>query len=59
VWRVLRPGGQIHIFDIQHTNSYLRDFHTLGVTDTDLAGPIVLWGPFGWRFRALKPLANE
>ena len=54
-WRALRPGGQILIFDILHAKSYLEDLRILGATDTDWAGPIVLWGPLGWRFKATKP----
>ena len=54
-WRVLRPGGQILIFDIRHARSYLRHLCELGAVDTVLAGPIILWGPLGWRFSATKP----
>ncbi|MGI4792760.1 MAG: class I SAM-dependent methyltransferase [Janthinobacterium lividum] len=56
-WRVLRPGGQILIFDIRHARSYLRQLRELGAVDTRLNGPIPLWGPVGWRFSATKPAA--
>ena len=55
LWRVLRPGGQILIFDIRHAKSYLQHLRDLGAVDTDVAGPILLWGPFGWRISAAKP----
>jgi arsenite methyltransferase len=53
-WRVLRPGGQILIFDIRHARTYLRQLRDLGAVDTRLKGPILLWGPIGWRFSASK-----
>ena len=55
VWRVVRPGGQILIFDIRHAKSYLRHLRDLGAVDTALVGPIILWGPLGWRLSATKP----
>jgi arsenite methyltransferase len=54
-WRVVRPGGQILIFDIRHARSYLQQLRNLGAIDISLTGPIVLWGPIGWRFSATKP----
>jgi arsenite methyltransferase len=54
VWRVLRPGGQILIFDILHARAYLQQLRDLGAINTALAGPIMLWGPLGWRFSATK-----
>ena len=54
-WRVLRPGGQVLIFDIRHAKSYLQHLRNLGAVDTALAGPVMLWGPLGWRFSAMKP----
>jgi arsenite methyltransferase len=59
MWRVLRPGGQLLIFDIRHARSYLQQLRDLGARDTALAGPTMLWGPIGWRFRAMKPLPNS
>jgi arsenite methyltransferase len=59
MWRVLRPGGQLLIFDIRHARSYLQQLRDLGARDTALAGPIMLWGPIGWRSCAMKPLPNS
>lgn len=55
VWRVLRPGGQILIFDIRHARAYLQQLRDLGAVNTVLAGPVVLWGLLGWRLSATKP----
>lgn len=55
LWRVLRPGGQILIFDIRHAKTYLQHLRDLGAVDTTVAGPILLWGPLGWRVSAAKP----
>jgi SAM-dependent methyltransferase len=54
-WRVTRPGGQILIFDIRHARTYAAQLRALGA-DVILKGPIVLWGPIGWRFSAVKPV---
>jgi SAM-dependent methyltransferase len=53
-WRVTRPGGQILIFDIRHARSYAAQLRALGA-EVKLTGPILLWGPIGWRFSAVKP----
>ena len=53
-WRVTRPGGQILIFDIRHARTYAAQLRALGA-DVKLTGPILLWGPIGWRFSAAKP----
>ena len=53
-WRVIRPGGQILIFDIRHARKYARQLRDLGA-EVKLTGPILLWGPIGWRFSAVKP----
>ncbi|MGI4827168.1 MAG: class I SAM-dependent methyltransferase [Janthinobacterium lividum] len=55
VWRVPRPGGQVLIFDIRHAKAYLQQLRELGAVDTALAGPVLLWGPLGWRISATKP----
>jgi SAM-dependent methyltransferase len=54
-WRVTRPGGQILIFDIRHARSYAAQLRTAGAVDVRMTGPILLWGPVGWRFSATKP----
>jgi arsenite methyltransferase len=55
IWRVVKPGGQIMIFDILYARSYFRQLCELGAIDTKLSGPIPLWGVIGWRFTAHKP----
>jgi len=54
IWRVTKPGGQILIFDIRHARSYLKQLRALGVQGVKLTGPILLWGPVGWRFSVIK-----
>jgi SAM-dependent methyltransferase len=53
-WRVTRPGGQILIFDIRNARIYAAQLRALGA-EVKLTGPILLWGPIGWRFSAAKP----
>jgi arsenite methyltransferase len=53
-WRVVKPGGQVLIFDIRHARTYLAQLRDLGATDTASKGPILLWGPIGWRISATK-----
>jgi len=55
VWRVTRPGGQILIFDIRHARRYAKQLRAAGAIEVRLTGPILLWGPVGWRFSAQKP----
>ena len=55
IWRVTRPGGQVLIFDIRHARRYLRQLRALGAGDVRMHGPILLWGPIGWRFSVRKP----
>ena len=59
IWRVLRPGGQILVFDIRHAKLYLGYLRELGAIQTSLAGPILLWGPLGWRISATKPFLKK
>ena len=54
-WRVAKPGGQILMFDIRHARGYAAQLRKLGAIDVRLVGPILLWGPAGWRFAATKP----
>ncbi|HEX5053319.1 MAG TPA: class I SAM-dependent methyltransferase [Planctomycetota bacterium] len=58
VWRVTKPGGQILIFDIRHARTHAAGLRAAGATDVRLDGPILLWGPFGWRVSATKPHAG-
>jgi SAM-dependent methyltransferase len=53
-WRVTKPGGDILIFDIRHARTYAAQLRVLGA-EVRLKGPILLWGPIGWRFSAHKP----
>lgn len=43
------------MFDIRHARTYLRQLRALGAVETKLVGPILLWGPIGWRFAVTKP----
>jgi len=56
IWRVIKPGGQILIYDIRHAGAYANQLKTLGAVDVRISGPILLWGVFGRRFSATKPL---
>ena len=56
IWRVTKPGGQILIYDIRHTRAYASQLKALGAADLRMSGPILLWGVFGHRFSATKPL---
>lgn len=53
-WRVTKAGGQLLIFDIRHAPGYAAQLRALGA-EVKLSGPILLWGPIGWRFSAVKP----
>lgn len=53
-WRVTKPGGQLLIFDIRHARTYAAQLRGLGAQVT-VKGPILLWGPLGWRFSVTKP----
>ena len=54
IWRVVKPGGQVLIFDIRHARAYAAQLRALGAAEVRLRGPILLWGPIGWRFSATK-----
>lgn len=41
--RVLKPGGQIRIFDIANTGDYAKDLQALGLTDVQVSPPSWLW----------------
>jgi ubiquinone/menaquinone biosynthesis C-methylase UbiE len=56
IWRVTKPGGQILIYDIRHTRAYVSQLKAHGAVDIRMSGPILLWGVFGRRFSATKPL---
>ena len=53
--RVLRPGGEILLFDIVHTPFYATTLRHLGMTDVRLSIPWLLWALPGWRLSARKP----
>lgn len=54
-WRVLKPGGQILLYDIRHAPHYARRLEALGAADVRLSGPLLLWGVLGHRLTAAKP----
>ena len=41
--RVLKPGGQMVIFDIGHTPEYARELQRLGMADVRLSSLSFLW----------------
>ncbi len=41
--RVLKPGGQLAIFDILHTSEYAKALQQLGLVDVKLSGYSLLW----------------
>lgn len=41
--RVLKPGGQLAIFDILHTAEYAKALEQLGLVDVKLSGYSLLW----------------
>jgi SAM-dependent methyltransferase len=54
MWRVLKPGGSLLLFDISHTRCYARRLRQIGAQDVRLSHPIFLWGMPGWRLFARK-----
>jgi SAM-dependent methyltransferase len=55
MWRVVKPGGQILVFDIRHARAYLAYLRTLGAAEARLSAPILLWALPGWHFSVRKP----
>jgi ubiquinone/menaquinone biosynthesis C-methylase UbiE len=43
MWRVLKPGGKLLIFDIFHTGEYAKTLRDSGATDVELSGMKFLW----------------
>jgi SAM-dependent methyltransferase len=41
--RVLKPGGQLRIFDISDTAEYAKQLQALGISDVVVSGPSWLW----------------
>lgn len=51
--RVVRPGGQILLFDIRYARRYARLLRDSGAS-VRTSGPILLWGIFGLRIAATR-----
>jgi SAM-dependent methyltransferase len=43
MWRVLKPGGRLLIYDILHTGAYEKTLREQGATDVTLSGLAWLW----------------
>jgi arsenite methyltransferase len=43
MWRVLKPGGRLLIYDILHTGAYAKVLREQGATDVTLSGLAWLW----------------
>lgn len=43
MWRVLKPGGRLLIYDILHTGAYAKILREQGATDVTLSGLAFLW----------------
>jgi arsenite methyltransferase len=55
MWRVLKPDGQLAIFDIFYAGKYAQILRQLGATEVRLSGLILLWCVPGRRITARKP----
>jgi arsenite methyltransferase len=44
MWRVLKPGGRLMIFDILRTGEYEKVLREAGASDVQLSGMEFLWG---------------
>ena len=53
--RVVKPGGQILIYDIRHAPDYAKRLRALGAADVTVSRPILLWGVIGHRLSATRP----
>lgn len=43
IWRVLKPGGQLAIFDVLYTGSYAKALRAAGAQDVQLSATHFLW----------------
>jgi SAM-dependent methyltransferase len=53
--RVLKPGGRLALFDIQHTAEYARELERLGLADVSLSPVSFLWCQPARSLTARKP----
>lgn len=53
--RVLKPGGQLMVYDIFHTGEYAKVFHDLGLTNVQLSSYRFLWCVPSRSVTATKP----
>ena len=55
MWRVLKPGGRLGIFDLFHTGAYAETLRAAGAADVELSPMEFLWCVPGRRLVARKP----